>query len=94
MFVQLCLPFFEVDVVVEDNLLPPYAEDVLLPELEKWNRVRGGALAAPVLADLLGISERTTRHYLRLLEQAGIVERPFGVRSGWRVVRADNSQWN
>lgn len=61
-----------------------YFDDVLLPKLRELNR-RCGPIHSQLLADLLGVSERAMRNYLRLLEQIGMVARPFGQRRGWLV---------
>lgn len=55
-----------------------------VPELRKLNR-RCGPVFSTLLADLLGVNDRTMRYWLRKLEQAGLVERPYGPRSGWMV---------
>lgn len=64
----------------------PFATGPVLKELRTLNRV-SGPVKGPILADLLGKSERTARYYLRQLEAAGLVQRPAGPRSGWMVVR-------
>ncbi len=57
----------------------------LLETLHALNRWRGPTPGS-ALADFLAMPERTVRYHLRRLEQAGIVERPFGARSGYMVV--------
>lgn len=64
----------------------PFFQSVLIPALKELNR-RCGPVKARVLAELLGLCERTVRYYLRLLEQIGIVGRPKGRRRGWCVVK-------
>lgn len=53
-------------------------------ELARW---AGGPVPAALVADHLGRSERTARHYLHRLERARVVTRPKGPRSGWMVTR-------
>jgi DNA polymerase-3 subunit epsilon len=57
----------------------------LLETLHTLNRWRGPTPGS-ALADFLAMPERTVRYHLRRLEKAGIVERPFGARSGYMVV--------
>ncbi len=56
----------------------------LLETLHALNRWRGPTPGS-ALADFLAMPERTVRYHLRRLEQAGIVERPRGARSGYVV---------
>lgn len=51
-----------------------------LRDLQRWC---GGPVAGPVVADHVGLPPRTARYYLARLEQAGLVHRPAGPRSGW-----------
>lgn len=53
-------------------------------ELSRW---RGGPVPAALIGDHLGKADRTARLYLRRLEQARLVARPQGPRSGWTVMR-------
>lgn len=62
--------------------MSPYLTDKFLPEIRELNRLVG-ALTSPLLADLVGKPERTVRHWLRQLEQAGLVARPYGKKKGW-----------
>jgi predicted transcriptional regulator len=68
----------------EEKKMTPFFESVLIPQLRELNR-RCGPIHAQLLADLLNLSERTCRNYLRLLEKIGMVARPFGQRRGWLV---------
>lgn len=63
----------------------PFEKEIVLPRLKELNRDIG-AVTARLLAELNGWSERSTRYWLARLEQAGMVVRPRGERSGWRVV--------
>ena len=55
-----------------------------MPEVRALNRVAGPVVGSR-LAELLGLPERTVRHWLRQLESAGYVTRPYGQRKGWVV---------
>ena len=66
--------------------MSPFEKDVLLPKLQELNRW-AGAICAVLLADHTGIPERSARHYLKRMEKAGMVERPYGPRKGWFVVQ-------
>lgn len=61
----------------------PFERGPLVRTLRELNRWRQGPVVSPLLADHLGLSERTVRQYLARLEQAGMVRRPAGPRSGW-----------
>lgn len=66
--------------------MSPFEKDVLLPKLQELNQW-AGAIRAVLLADHVGISERYARLYLKKLEEAGMVKRPYGPRKGWSVVQ-------
>lgn len=65
--------------------MSPFEKDVLLPKLLELNRW-AGAIYAVLLADHIGIPERSARHYLKRMELAGAVSRPYGQRRGWIAV--------
>jgi hypothetical protein len=46
---------------------------------------RSGAPAPSARAAWLGRKERITRHHLRIMEQAHLVSRPDGRKSGWKI---------
>lgn len=53
----------------------------------KWLEHRSIArVSSVVLADILGVSDRTLRYHLRRLEAAGRVVRPEGPKSGWAAM--------
>lgn len=64
--------------------MSPFEKDVLLPLLRELN-CRTGAISAVSLAVHVNRAERTARHYLKRMEQAGAVYRPHGPRKGWVV---------
>ena len=84
---QMPLPLTAADrrrIVV---MLPPspYERGKVLGTLHDLNKI-SGPVRSPMLADHVGIPERTARLYLRRLENAGLVKRPHGPRSGWIAV--------
>lgn len=84
---QLPLPFTSADRQRMIVMLPPtpYERGPVMRALRDTNKI-AGPVTATRLAELIGISERTTRLYLRRLEFAGLVQRPCGPRSGWAVM--------
>lgn len=62
--------------------MSPFEQDVILPALRSLNQ-RLGAINAITLALRMERPERTVRHYLRRMELAGAVSRPYGARKGW-----------
>ena len=59
-------------------------EQVVYNRLKEINQELG-AVTGVLLAQLNGWSERSTRYWLRRMEELGLVARQ-GVRSGWRAV--------
>lgn len=68
--------------------MTPFDRDLLLPRLRELQRWRGGPVPCRLVADVLGMSERTLRWRLRRLETLGAVGRPWGPRRGWCTVTA------
>lgn len=60
-------------------------EDKILMMLKRLNRTFG-AIHSMLLALYLEMSDRTVRWWLRKLEEAGKVVRPYGKHRGWRVL--------
>lgn len=67
-------------------LVSPFERGPVLQALRELNS-RCGPVKSGLLADFIGKSERTARHYLHRLERVGWLERPFGPRSGWMVIQ-------
>lgn len=63
--------------------LSPFEQGPLVRTLRDLNRWKRGPVVSTTLAECLGISQRTARYYLTRMEQAGMVKRPAGPRSGW-----------
>ncbi|MAS33572.1 MAG: hypothetical protein CL610_06170 [Anaerolineaceae bacterium] len=80
---QLALPL--VWDMPPQRSLSPFERGPVVRVLQELNRWRRGPVISPLLADHLGISERTARLYLARLEREGLVQRPHGPRSGWMV---------
>lgn len=85
---QLPLPLTPADRRRIRVMLPPspFERGPVLHRLHELN-ARSGPVVSTLLADHVGIPERTTRLYLQRLEYAGLVKRPAGPRSGWVAVR-------
>jgi hypothetical protein len=65
--------------------LNPFELLIVLPKLKDLN-CAAGPVKGSVLAELNGWPERTTRYWLRRLEETGLVTRPYGKRSGYLAV--------
>lgn len=48
---------------------------------------RGLPARTVVIADACGWPPRTVRYYLAAAESAGLVHRPYGPKSGWKLAR-------
>lgn len=59
-----------------------YAEERILNHLYRMKA--RGYLSSCSIADFVGYAQRTARHYLRYLEQRGMVERSTP-KGGWRI---------
>lgn len=66
--------------------MPPFATDVLLPNLRALYRSSHVPVRAVVLAETCDCKKRTTQKYLAALEAAGLVERRT-MKTGWLPVR-------
>lgn len=68
-------------------MLPPspYERGPVLRVLHNLNETAGPVMSG-MLADHVGIPDRTARLYLKRLENAGLVQRPDGPRSGWLAI--------